>query len=201
MSVTDLGLWRHTAETSQPKWENRAKIIAHFIRPSDIVVDLGAGDRKLRKFIPKSCGYIPVDCTDRLPGTFVVDFNEEFKLPDPPLTVIVSAGFLEYMADLDGFMRQLAQACHGVYFLFTISYSKGSRPPKNGYQKLNAFLDEREVLRFFSRYTRDLQPALRLGNQALFTCSLSRSPQATRDLPTIDTAIDRSIWRRLRPLT
>lgn len=198
MSVTDIELWKNTATTEQPKWESRAKIIAHFIRSDDIVVDLGAGDRKLKKFIPQSCVYIPVDCTDELPGTFVVDFNKEFRLPDRPFTVIVSAGFMEYMADLESFMRQISESCSGIYFLFTISYSKNLLPGKNGYQKLNAFRDEEEVLRFFRGYTCDLQTVLRFGKQSLFTCSLSKSSHSTRGLPPIDAAVVQPIWRKWR---
>ena len=91
MYQTDIDLWQKTAATTQPQWENRARIIAHFIRPTDTILDLGAGDRKLKKYIPKSCGYIPVDCTDELPGTFVVDFNREFRLPDTKFDVVISA--------------------------------------------------------------------------------------------------------------
>ena len=125
ISVTDIDLWDETAATAQPKWENRAKIIAHFIRPNDIVLDLGAGDRKLSKYLHKTCVYIPVDCTDKLPGTFVVDYNVDFRLPTQNFTVIVSAGFMEYLVDLDGFLKRLSSERDGTYFIFTISYGKG----------------------------------------------------------------------------
>jgi hypothetical protein len=175
MSTTDINLWDKTAVTQQPKWENRAKVISHFIRPNDTVLDLGAGDRKLRKYIPASCGYIPVDCTDKIPGTFIVDFNKAFRLPSEPFTVIVSAGFLEYIEDLNTFMRKLSSKCEGIYFLFTYSYSNG-KPPKKAYEKLNGFCDAKSVTDFLRGYASDLHQIVKFKNQSLFGCSLTANP-------------------------
>lgn len=176
MSKTDIALWDDTAVTEQPKWENRARIIAHFIRPTDVVLDLGAGDRKLKKYLPRSAGYIPLDCTAALPGTFVVDFNTEFRLPEQKFDVVVAAGFFEYVDELDGFMRKLAAACDGLQLYFTYSYDKG-KPQKNAYRKLNGFRTPEEAFAFFAPYTTDLREVLRLANQSLFSARLSTKPE------------------------
>jgi hypothetical protein len=54
---------------------------------------MGAGDRKLEKLIPSTAGYIPVDCTNALPGTFVVDFNIEFRLAQENFNVFLPRAF------------------------------------------------------------------------------------------------------------
>jgi hypothetical protein len=204
MALTDTNLWQNNAVTQQPKWENRAKIISHFIRHTDSVLDLGAGDRKLKKYIPESCNYIPVDCTGALPGTYIVDFNKEFHLPKQDFNVIVSAGFVEYLSDLDAFLMKLSTECSGIYFLFTYSYSKNrtvkALKKKKCYNKLNAIRDSEEAIQLFSRYTEHLYEIVKLKNQSLFSGVLSAKPQANV-IPkiTINEVVKRQpIWKRLK---
>ncbi|MCV3209931.1 class I SAM-dependent methyltransferase [Mesorhizobium sp. YC-39] len=116
---TDIDEWRSVAVGTQPNWEFRAGIIAKLIRATDTVLDIGAGDQKLKKFISPACTYIPVDCVDDLPGTFVVDFNKEFRLPNVPFNVVVCAGSLEYINDLAGFFRALAAHAPDRQVIFT----------------------------------------------------------------------------------
>nr|WP_321524042.1 methyltransferase domain-containing protein [uncultured Cohaesibacter sp.] len=182
MPSTDLELWDEIAVTEQPTWENRASIFSHFIRPRDRVMDLGAGNQKLRKYIPSNCDYVPVDCTDKLDNTFVVDFNNEFKLPDGKFDVIVSLGFVEYMVDLDDFMEKLSTHSEGTYFLFTYSYFK-DKVGKGKFNKLNKLRSFDEVQDKFSKYCEDLRPILHLKNSALFSGSLT-SKRSNKPTPT-----------------
>jgi hypothetical protein len=89
------------------------------IRATDSVLDIGAGNQKLARFIPSSCKYTPADCVADLPGTFVVDFNKEFRLPNSDFNVIVCAGFLEYVDDMPAFFRELASHAPGRQIIFT----------------------------------------------------------------------------------
>lgn len=123
---TNVAEWRSVATGAQPGWEFRARIIAKLIRSTDGVFDIGAGDQKLRKFIPPSCIYTPIDCVGDLPGTFVVDFNQEFRLPDAKCDVIVCAGFLEYLNDIGAFFRNLCEQAAGRQIVFTYLLSDES---------------------------------------------------------------------------
>ncbi len=116
---TNIDEWRDVAIGSQPGWEWRSEVIAKFLRSSDIVMDIGAGDQKLKRHVPASCTYIPVDCVDDLPGTFIVDFNTEFRLPEVPFTVAVCAGSLEYINDLAGFFLSFSEHAPGKQVIFT----------------------------------------------------------------------------------
>lgn len=178
MTQTDISLWHETAITAQPKWEARAQLISHLIRPHDNILDLGAGDQKLKKYIPSSCGYVPVDCVDSLPGTYVVDFNKEFRLPTAPFNLIVSAGFIEYIDDVESFMQNMQSSCDGMTFIFTISYTNHERRKSTGrYKKLTNFCTSDKVLDFFEQYTINLRHILRLKNQSLFVSQLSTMPE------------------------
>lgn len=190
--VTDLGAWCEAARGSpQSTWEARAQVISHFIRSTDSVLDLGAGDQKLRKYLPLSCRYTPVDCVNERSDTFVVDFNADFRLPESDFNVIVAAGFLEYIADLPRFMDRLAAACAGRFFLFTYHYTPRD-PAKHAhpFRKLNALADAQECRSFFSKYVDDLHEILSFSDQGLFTGILSPdSKSRPRTVPTLNVAL------------
>jgi hypothetical protein len=124
MSVTKIEHWRANAR-SAPRitWLDRSEVVAHFIRPGDIVCDLGAGAQTLRLFLPASVGYIPVDCVNEHPGTWLADFNGDFALPDTPFNVITCIGLLAHLADPAAFLERLATSQTGKFFIFTTSRS------------------------------------------------------------------------------
>lgn len=124
---TETETWSVVAVTEQIDWEARAKFISKFIRSTDRVVDFGAGNRKLSRFIASTCEYIPVDCVDDLPGTYVVDYNIETRFPDQEFDVAVCAGFLEYLDDLPGFFRALSERAPGKTIIFTYLFSDESK--------------------------------------------------------------------------
>jgi len=171
-SVTAIEQWRQNALSSDHRWLKRAQTIVTFIEPGDVVLDLGAGDQKLRTLLPAGCRYIPVDCVDELPDTFVVDFNAAFVLPAGPFDVIVAAGFLEYIQDLPSFMTTLCEACEGTRLIFSYSYS---RPKSGNYLKLNAMRSSNECLRFFTRYVVQLREVDVQSKQSIFAGKL-RAP-------------------------
>ena len=87
-SNIDLERWRRVvSEEAKEGWHDRARLAAAFLRPGDIVCDLGAGSQPLKNYLPEGIKYIPVDCVDTLPGTHLADFNSpEFTLPAEILT-------------------------------------------------------------------------------------------------------------------
>lgn len=143
--LTSVGEWSAVANGTQPTWEARSRIIAKLIRATDTVLDIGAGNQKLARFIPPSCRYIPVDCVADLPGTFVVDFNKEFRLPNADFNVVVCAGFLEYLDDVPAFFRELASHAPGRQIIFTYMFGDDKKTRKemrvhNDYQSSDDIL-------------------------------------------------------------
>jgi len=198
MSRTEVGVWSHVATTSDERWHDRAQIVAHFIRPGDVVLDLGAGDRKLECLIPSTANYIPVDCTDALPGTFVVDFNIEFRLPEEKFDVVVSAGFFEYITNLEGFLGNLAAACDGKPLYFTYHFSKRSRK-RGRFNKQNYIENSNELIDLFKKYTTDLREILTNGSESLYSASLSSNPgPLAPNIKTINKALRRGPFWKLR---
>ena len=119
--------WKSNSK-SEPRisWLDRSELVAHLIRPTDVICDLGAGAQTLRRFLPASVGYIPVDCVDEQPGTWLADFNGEFTLPNRPFNVITCIGVVSHLNDEEAFFKRLVALCAGTFFIFTTSGSRKS---------------------------------------------------------------------------
>lgn len=169
-ALTDVDGWMKVAESpARFSWTDRAEIASYFIRPGDIVCDLGAGAQPLRKFLPKSVGYIPVDCVKAHEDTWVADFNTEFTLPDKPFNVFTALGLFYHVTNVDNFLDFLSKNYEGKYIIFTHAfrdYSKaGGRHPK-----LGSILDDyNKGVEFFSQYIHDLTPVSKLRFRIMFT--------------------------------
>jgi len=149
MTVTNTKRWQENAR-SEPRitWLHRSEIVAHLIRPSDVVCDLAAGAQTLRRFLPKSVGYLPVDCVKEHPDTWVADFNGEFELPDKPFNVITCIGLLAHLADPGAFLERLASAHAGKFIVLAAGH----------------FSDK-----WLSQYIADLTLVATLGQHRIYT--------------------------------
>ena len=198
---TDTLKWTAVTNSDTSVWEDRSKIISHFIRPTDVVLDLGAGNQTLQKYLPRGCGYIPVDCTDALPNTFVIDFNKEFRLPNEPFNIVVAAGFLEFLTDVDGFLRRLAAQCEGKLLLFTYFYwNEQSARSLSRAERMSYMSSPEECVAVVSKHAVDVRKILEFRGQTIFSCTLaSQGSSAIVTTPSITNIINRkhkSPWQR-----
>ena len=72
-------------------------MIARLIPPGGSVTDVGAGLQNLRKLMPESTMYTPVDLIKRTTDTVVVDLNEESPEKLPQADYGVFSGVIEYI--------------------------------------------------------------------------------------------------------
>lgn len=187
--LTNLKHWSKVAKR-QPadNWPLlRAELASYLIRSNDVVCDLGAGAQRMRSLLPQSVGYIPVDCIKEHEDTFVVDFNEEFTLPDRPFNVILCLGLLPYLDDLQGFFQNLAAKQPGKFILFSYGFRKdGHANPR----VKNEFYSVEQGLEFFSRYVENLTVVAQIHKKrqrflfsgALGTSGNNESPIKKRSL-------------------
>ena len=92
-------------------WEPRTEKIAALIPKNTRVIEFGAANRLLERYLDPSCTYTPSDMVDRGPGTIICDLNER-PLPDlgaDVYDVAVTIGVLEYMRDLPSVLDWLTQ--------------------------------------------------------------------------------------------
>lgn len=190
MLRTDFERWASLARSETHQWEKRARVIASFIRSTDTVLDLGAGQQTLRRHIPRSSGYIAVDCVNILPGTFVVNFNAEFRLPEQPFTVIVSSGFIEYIEDRPAFLSKLTEACEGKFFICSFHLKPD---PSHSVNKPYSLADAEASL---SKYVRGLTHVATFGDQPILVGTLSKAPDDPARLDPLNNLLARAKRRR-----
>jgi hypothetical protein len=154
---------------------DRAELASLFIRPGDVVCDLGAGAQPLKAFLPEGAGYIAVDCVDTIPGTHLTDFNRaDFTLPPQPFNVVAALGLFAYIVDLEGFLARLATECEGKLIIFSYDFWKmNKRYLKHGVHNGIEELDEGVAL--FSKYVRNLTAVAIMRRRVLFTGVLGRA--------------------------
>lgn len=101
--MTNVERWRNLGES----WDARIKRMAVYIQPYSSVLDLGAGQMALKKFLPEGCVYVPCDLVARDPATIVCDFNQGQFPPSRPYDYVVCSGLIEYLHDVPGFFSRL----------------------------------------------------------------------------------------------
>jgi len=106
---TDKRRWSN-ARSFKPSWESRNALIASYIAPYSSVMDLGCGEMRLAQHLREGCTYQPVDLVMRSPDTIVCDFNRGEFPPNRKYDVIVCSGLIEYIYDLDGFIRKIVSS-------------------------------------------------------------------------------------------
>ncbi len=165
-ALIDLESWRNVAsKEAKESWRDRAQLAAAFLRPGDVVCDLGAGAQPLKSFLPEGSSYIPVDCVDALPGTHLADLNSpDFTLPAQEFNVLTALGVLNWLEDEEAFLDRLSQLAEGKFFIFTYDLWGVSR-------ELGSL---RGCMAVFSHYLRDLTPAVVFRRRVFFTGTLGR---------------------------
>ena len=72
---TDSSRWADTRNILEV-WEPRTKQVAALVPNNSRVIEFGAGNRNLERYLDPSCTYVPSDLVDRGPGTIVCDLNK-----------------------------------------------------------------------------------------------------------------------------
>src|SRR5262249_34942190 len=110
LKKTDRRRWMDP-RSLHARWEPRTKIVAALVPDNSRVIEFGAGNRILERYLDPSCTYVPSDMVDRGPGTIVCDLNQR-PLPDlgqNVYDVAVLIGVLEYLRDVPSVLDWLTK--------------------------------------------------------------------------------------------
>jgi hypothetical protein len=159
--------WSQTAaKEAKGSWQDRARLAAAFLRPGDVVCDLGAGAQPLKHYLPEGARYFGVDCVDTIPGTHLADFNTpDFTLPAEDFTVLTALGVVNWLTNQTQFFDRLVQLAEGKFIIFTYDLW--------GSEGEHATLEAASAA--FSPYIRDLTPVVAFRRRVLYTGALGRS--------------------------
>lgn len=110
LKKTDHKHWANP-RSLHPGWEARTKKAAALVPKHSRVIEFGAGNRVLERYLDPSCTYVASDLVERGPGTIVCDLNQR-PLPDLGINVYdvaVLLGVLEYLRDVPSVLDWLAK--------------------------------------------------------------------------------------------
>jgi hypothetical protein len=107
---TDYRRWSDPSSL-EASWKPRTKRAAALVPNGSRVIEFGAGNRNLERYLDPSCTYVASDIVDRGPGTIVCNINLR-PLPDlgaGAYDVAVLLGVLEYLRDVPSVLDWLAK--------------------------------------------------------------------------------------------
>lgn len=151
------------------EWTYRYESIKQYIPDGCSLLDIGAGDEHMLKHVHPSY-YVPVDIAKRTDNTVVVDLNSEPlpvhhpKIINRVFDVVLAQGLLEYLNDIEGFLKQCTMVSHT---LVTTYYE---RPEKMSLWVNNyTFLEVEEMIRNAGWVINTIH-SLSLNNQNIYIC-------------------------------
>jgi Methyltransferase domain len=128
---TDYRRWADP-RSFHASWEPRTRKAAALVPNHSRVIEFGAGNRVLERYLDSSCTYVASDIVDRGPGAIVCDLNRR-PLPDLGANVYdvaVFMGVLEYLRDVPSVLDWLAR--HVPVCVLSYACAKASGYPLCG---------------------------------------------------------------------
>jgi hypothetical protein len=132
---TDFSRWSND-KSYDTSWKQRSAQIAAHIKPKSSVIDFGCGLMSLRDFLPEGCHYQPVDVVARAPETIICNFNQRELPPGKLYDVVVCAGLLEYIYDVDWFIENIVPYGRRFlvsYYMLTPKFPSGTARLRHGW--------------------------------------------------------------------
>jgi hypothetical protein len=166
-------------------WEPRTKIAAALVPNNSRVIEFGAGNRVLERYLDPSCTYVPSDLVDRGPGTIICDLNQR-PLPDlgkDVYDVAVLLGVVEYLRDVPTVLDWLAELVPVCVLGFKPAKFNGNSPRallETVLRRRAGWINnysEQDVRSFYRERGFELQRDENWENQRLFVFSRNPSPE------------------------
>lgn len=144
-----VNTWKDNFEY-QEFYKERYKYIVSLLKLDKVksLMDLGSGPEFLREFLSEKIDYFPVDYLAKTPNTIIRDFNKGEFL-NKRVDVIIMAGLLGYIYDLDKFIEISAQNtdCIIASYMFPDLY-----PSELGKTIHVNCLNQKQLFKIFKKY-------------------------------------------------
>lgn len=139
---TDITRWDALVNSKHKWWKKRNAVIAEMIQDGMCVIDVGAGKQWLKKLIPNTSEYLPVDCVCGSEDTVVYDFNSSYPAPTLVADVVVCSGVLEYIEDVPKFLRIIKSWGNRAILSYAVMANEDVEHRTNVHGWFNHFSDE-----------------------------------------------------------
>lgn len=123
---------------SNKQWTKRSKLIANMISPCSRVIDFGAGEENLKKFL-KDCEYYPVDIYPCTENTIVMDLNGPVDTFLPKVDFLVAQGLLEYLNDPLKFLKAIKPLGDTLITTYRFEFGRPGMERKNSFERAEVY--------------------------------------------------------------
>jgi len=124
--------WQNPEELHE-NWNERTKIIAGFIDDNSKIIEFGAGNKSLFKFLPPHCLYTSSDIVKRYPDTLVCDLNEGINFDLVSFNTAIFSGVLEYVYSIENVFEQMSGKIENVVLSYACADIAGANRLKEGW--------------------------------------------------------------------
>lgn len=129
---TDIKRWEENRNLFKD-WNERTAILGSFVKHNSRVVEFGAGNKSLEKYIPGNCFYTPTDIVKRSSDFLICDLNETIDVDLSNYDTAVFSGVLEYVYDIDKVFEQLPDNIKTVLLSYSCSDISQANRLENGW--------------------------------------------------------------------
>lgn len=130
--ATDYERWSKPQEL-YVDWDERTAILGNMINQGAKVIEFGAGNMALKRFLPPSCSYTPSDIYKRDKEILVCDLNDKIEIDLSQYNTAVFSGVLEYVYDIDTVFNQIKSSIHFVVLSYACSDISNANRLKRGW--------------------------------------------------------------------
>jgi len=161
---SDKTRWQNPKELHD-NWNERTKIIAGFIDDNSKIIEFGAGNKSLFKFLPPHCVYTSSDIVKRYPDTLECDLNESINFDLETFNTAIFSGVLEYVYSIENVFEQLSGKIDNVVLSYACLDISGANRLKQGwlsdYRK-----DDLEII--FKKYNYKVEDYREWNKQSIY---------------------------------
>jgi len=178
--TTDLTRWVDETQY-ETGWQPRAGRAVELASGSRWFCDVGCGPQRLRALLPPGSIYLPADLRRWTPDTAEIELNAG-RLPVEYLDLSDACfllGVLEYLLDLEGFLRALSAHVDRVVFSYNPAELVPDDRPAMGWLNALTTAQLREAVRRAGLRLEHLEP---FGTTQVLGCARGRRSRLARTL-------------------
>lgn len=162
--LSDVNRWSKNEELFQD-WDERTKLLGDFIYPKARIIEFGAGNMILKKYLKNYNRYTATDVVRRYDETIVLDLNEPINFDFSNYDTAVCSGVLEYVYDIEPLFAELSTSVNQIVLSYACSDIVELSRDKNGW--LSDY-SKCELEKIFEKYNYRIENYMEWRKQCLF---------------------------------
>ncbi len=162
---TDFKRWAKTEELYS-NWDERTAILAKLVKPESNIIEFGAGNLALKKFLSTTCSYTPSDIHKRSEETLLCDLNDKLEIDLSQYNTAVFSGVLEYVYDIDKVFDQIKSSIDFVVLSYACSDISNANRLKRGWLSDYSKIELENII---SKHNYEIESITEWRNQSIYS--------------------------------